>query len=164
MINTNPFHKGLARRRNKMISCVLCFLHVVTHSAQSLHTGCPRMRKNCNYPWLGRLRTHQCQILPLCYIDSTTQDKQQQPIIRPRGGPTTLNSLQTTSMAHYTRNPLKHTKRLSPDYHFALSVSYSISYVNIQKCNHLSWSSPKLFKQPVIEVIVSDSNKMEDFM
>lgn len=94
----------------KMISWILCFLqteYIVTHRARRLYMGCPRMHKNSNYPWLGRLRTHQCQSLPLCYIDSTVWKKQLQPIISPRGDPTTLNGLQIKSTLHYARNLLE---------------------------------------------------------
>lgn len=99
-----------------------CKLHIVTHSSRRLYTGCPQMHKNSNYPWLGRLRTHQCQSLPLCYIDSTVWKKQQQPIIRPRGDPTTLKGLQISRMLYYARNLLEDMKSLSLDAFIALSM------------------------------------------
>lgn len=138
-INTIHFHTGNELSIFTLIGlsnvtkwfpeyCASCKLHVVvTHSAQRLYTGCPRMHKHSNYPWLGRLRTHQCQSLPLCCIDSTVQEKQQQPIIRPRGDPTTAYRSRTCSI---TQGICPNTWR---DFHWTLSL---LCFSKHQLCLH----------------------------
>lgn len=107
-INTIPFHTGNELSIFSVIGlsnvtewfpeyCASCKLHVlVTHSAQRLYTGCPRMHKHSNYPLIGTT-THPSMSKPpaLLYWQHRT-------------GETTAANHQTQGRPYNAQRPTDH--------------------------------------------------------